>query len=187
MTIFSPRASAMAPHVGDQQRGGAMGAGVQRSDRASGRPVSRGVRRRLHAAAIARSGHERADCRAEALRRRNGLHRLQPQPRSGRRALQASAADRRILVPVLRGDVRAGRAGDDPRFGQLQPGDARHRGLLHRRRYHRLHAIAGRRSVRPLPQLALHHSAWRRRGALSLGPLPRPGRHAEEARPCDAT
>ena len=50
----------------------------------------------------------------------------------------------RILVPDLRGDVRARRAGDDPRLGQLQPGDARHRRLLHRRRHHRLHAAAAR-------------------------------------------
>ncbi len=32
------------------------------------------------------------------------------------------------------------------------------------------------------PDAALHHSAWRRSGAVSLGPLPRPGRHAQAAR-----
>ncbi len=34
---------------------------------------------------------------------------------------------------------------------------------------------------RDFPDAALHHPAWRRRGALSLGPLPRAGRHAQAA------
>ena len=35
------------------------------------------------------------------------------------------------------------------------------------------------------PDLRLHHSARRRRGALSLGTLPRSGRHARTSRPLD--
>ncbi len=64
MTIFSPRASAMAPHVGDQIGGGKMGAGVQRSDRAGRRAVSGNFRRRLYAAAIARGRYDVFDCGA---------------------------------------------------------------------------------------------------------------------------
>jgi 4-oxalmesaconate hydratase len=46
---------------------------------------------------------------------------------------------------------------------------------------YRFHAIAGRRSVQPLPNLALHHPARGRRGALPLGAVSGPGRHAQEA------
>ncbi len=141
----------------------------------------------VHAAAKPEGGHDQLDRRAGTLRDRAGLHRLQPQSRSGRRPLHPSAADRPLLVSLLREDGGAGRAGDDPRLGQLQPGDARHRRLLHRGRHDRLHAAAGRQSVHRFPDPALHHPAWRRRGALSLGPLSRAGGHAQAAEPRPAS
>ena len=82
------------------------------------------------------------------------------------KARKPSAADRALLVPDLQGDVRVRRARDDPRFGQLQPRAPRHRQLSHRRRHDRVHAIYRGRSVRARPELALHHPARWRRGAL---------------------
>jgi 4-oxalmesaconate hydratase len=46
---------------------------------------------------------------------------------------------------------------------------------LHQRRYHGVHAVPAGRPVQGFPKLALRHPAWRRRGAVPLGPLSRPG------------
>jgi hypothetical protein len=100
MTIFSPRASAMAPHVGDQSVAVPWAQACNNLIARRG-ALSRNLCRRVHAAPVARGGHDQLDRRAGTLRDGAGLHRLQPQPRSGRRALQASAADGRILVPLL--------------------------------------------------------------------------------------
>ena len=56
-----------------------------------------------------------------------------------------------------------------------------HRRALPERRHHRLHAVPDLGPVQGFPDAALRDPAWRRRGALSLGPLPRPGAGAEEA------
>ncbi len=180
MTIFSPRASAMAHHEGDERVSHGLDARLQRPDQARRRAVSR---RTSSASASCRSRRAspiaQLDRRARALRERARLRRLQPQPRPVRRPLDLAAADRPALVSVLREDGRARRAGDDPRLGVVQPELPRHRRALHQRRHHRLHAVHPGRPVPRLPDAALHHPARRRRGALPLGPLPRPRRHAE--------
>ena len=56
-----------------------------------------------------------------------------------------------------------------------------HRRALPERRHHGLHAVPDLRPVQGLPDAALPHPARRRRGALPLGALPRPGAGAEEA------
>ena len=48
-----------------------------------------------------------------------------------------------------------------------------HRGPLHQRRHHRLHAVHHRGPVQGLPDVEVHHPARRRRGAVSLGTLSR--------------
>ena len=184
MTIFSPRASAMAPHVGDEAVSKAWARADNDLIARCVAALSRDLRRRLHAAAVARRPISPSSiAELERCVERARLHRLQPQSRSRRRPFHQPAADRRVLVPVLREDGRAGRAGNDPRLGQLQPG-------LHATGAYYIAAdtiafmqlIAGR-PVRRLPDFALHHSARRRRGALSLGPLSRARRHAQAADP----
>ena len=65
---------------------------------------------------IARRAADLFDQGARALRARARLRRLQPQSRPVRRLLQRAAADRQVVVSVLREDDRARRAGDDPRL-----------------------------------------------------------------------
>ena len=115
LTIFSPRASAMAHHIGNEaislQWTRACNDLIARVVRA----LSGELRRRLPAAAIARRPARQQRRRARALRQRAGLHRLQPQPRSVGRLLERPAADRPPLVSALREDGRARRAGDGAR------------------------------------------------------------------------
>ena len=127
------------------------------------------------------------DRRARALRHRARLRRLQPEPRPLGRDVDRPAAHRPKLVSVLREDGRAGRPGDDPRLGIVQRQLPRHRRALHQRRHHGLHAVPAGRPVRRLPRPAAHHPAWRRGGALPLGPLPWAGRHAGQAASCPST
>ena len=63
-----------------------------------------------------------------------------------------------------------------------------HRRALHQRRHHRLHAAHHLGPVQGLPDAQIHHPAWRRRGALPLGPLPRAraGHEAAAARGASA-
>ena len=117
--------------------------------------------------------------RARALRARAGLRRLQPESRPVGRLLEVAAAHRPPLVPVLREDGRARRAGDGACLGVLQPVLSRDRRALHQRRHHGVHAVHRGRSVPGFPHPEAHHSARRRRGALPLGPLSGARRHAE--------
>jgi hypothetical protein len=153
MTIFSPRASAMAPHVGDESVSLAWARVSQRSDRAR---VSISTPRPSPAYACCRKRPRRimsAGSIAELERCVGELGfigcNLNPDPGGGH--FTFPAAHRPLLVSVLREDGRARRAGDDPRLGQLQSGAARDRRLLHRRRHHRLHAVDRRRSVQGFP------------------------------------
>ncbi len=114
MTLFSaPRASAMAHHVGDENRQQGVGTREQRPDQALRRSLPRRVRGHLHAAAEPGGRARRLDRGARALRGRARL-------RSGRRAFRRPRAHRSLLVSALREAGRAKRARDDPRIGQLQ-------------------------------------------------------------------
>ena len=94
MTIFSPRASTMAPHVGDQS------VAVQWAQVCNdliARVV--GLYPEVFAGVCMLPQSPEADLTSsiaelKPLRPRNGLHRLQPQSRSRRRPFQAPAADR---------------------------------------------------------------------------------------------
>jgi 4-oxalmesaconate hydratase len=118
MTIFSPRASTMAHHVGDEAVSQAW---TRRCNDLIKRVVDlypRDLHRRLPAAAVAGRVDRAFDRRAGALRERAGLRRLQPQPRPVGRPLDRPAPDRPGLVSLLREDGRAGRAGHGPRLRQ---------------------------------------------------------------------
>ena len=153
MTIFSPRASAMAPPC--RRRGGQSRPGRARCNDLIARvrrPLSRDLRRRLHAAAKARrptSPGSIAELRA--LRRPSSASSAATSiPIPAAAISQHPPLTDRFWFPFYEKMVRAGRAGDDPRLGQLQPGAARDRRLLHRRRHDRLHAADPGRSVRAI-------------------------------------
>ena len=77
----------------------------------------------------------------------------------------------------------------------VQPELPRDRRALHQRRHDGVHAVHRGRSVQGFPDAAVHHSAWRRRGAVSLGPLSRAAqdmqaaaaRRARHATTCSST
>ena len=141
LTIFSPRASFMAHHIGDFNVSSTWAAicndliyrvsqlfpnnfiGVAML------PQSPGV------------DPEDLHPRAGALRQRLRLRRHQPQSRSVGRALDRAAADRPVLVSALREDGGARHSGHDPRLHLLQSLLPRHRRALSQRRHHRLHAV----------------------------------------------
>ena len=143
---------------------------------------------------VPRQFHRRGDAAAEPRRRSEDLHprarkmraglrlrRHQSQPRSVRRPLDEPAADRPLLVSDLREDGRVGHPGDGACLDQLQPMLPHHRRPLHQRRHDRGDAVHPGRPVQGFSDAALRHSAWRRRGALSLGPLSRARAGTEEA------
>ena len=152
MTIFSP--ARLGHGASCRRRGGPQGLGArqQRSDRALRRSLSRDLRRRLHAAAnrprptSQGSIEELERCVSEL-----GFIGCNLNPDPGGGHFTSPPLTDRYLVSLLREDGRAGRAGDDPRLGQLQSRPARDRRLLHRRRHDRLHAADRGRSVRRFP------------------------------------
>lgn len=141
--------------------------------------------RRVPAAAVpgrrARRVRPRVGRRTRALRDRTRVRRLPAQPRPVRRVLAGTAPDRPRLLPLVREDGGAGRARDGARRDVAQPGRARHLRALPQRRHRGVHAAVRIRSVHRLPDAAADPAARRRRGAVSLGPLPR-----DDARPRSA-
>ena len=115
LTLFSPRASCMAHHIGN--------ATTSRDwSRVCNDLICRvctlypgQLRRRVPAAAVAGRAAGELHSRARALRQRTRLRRLQPQSGSVGRVLEGAAADRQLVVSALREDGRARRAGDGPR------------------------------------------------------------------------
>ena len=181
ITIFSPRASGMGHHVGDESVSVEW---TQICNDLIARVVSLYPKNFIGVCQLPQSQGVRAEelrRRARALRQ-DGLRRLQPEPRSVRRLLQRAADDRQVVVSVLREDDRARRAGDDPRLGLLQSGAAHHRLVLSQRRHHGVHADHPVGPVQGLPQAQVHHPARRRRGAVPLGPLPRHRAQQQPAR-----
>ena len=175
MTIFSPRAAGMAHHVGPGVGQPGMDADVQRPRLSRDGVVQGELHRRLPAAAVAGRVAGQLGQGAGALRDGARLRRLQSQSRSVGRLLEGSAADRSLLVSDLREDVRARRARDGARVVLVQSGGPCDRRTLHQRRHDRVHAADPERpeAVQGLSQAAPDHPAWRRRGAVPLGPLSR--------------
>ena len=172
LTIFSPRASGMGHHIGDES------VSLEWSQICNdliARVVSLYPKNFIGVCQLPQSPGAESGAfrrRARALRQ-HGVHRLQPQSGSVRRLFQLAADDRQIVVPAVREDDRARRAVHDPRLGLLQSGHAHHRLVLSQCRHHGVHAGAAVRPVQDFPQAEIHHSARRRRGAVSLGPLSR--------------
>ena len=181
LTIFSPRASFMAHHIGDFNVSSTWAAICNELCYRVAQLFPGQFHRRGDAAAIARRRSEDLHARTGKMRPRLRLRRHQSQSRSLRRALDLAAADRPALVSDLREDGGAGNPGDDPRLHQLQRLLPHHRRALSQRRHHRLHAMRQRRSVQGFPDAEIRHPAWRRRGAVSLGPVSRAGAGTEEA------
>src|SRR5450759_807352 len=109
------------------------------------------------------------------------LRRHQPQPGPVGRALDLAAAVGPAVVSDLREDGGTRHPRHDPRFHQLQRLLSHHGRALSERRHHGFHAMPDLGSVQGFPDPEIPDPAWRRRGALSLGEVPRPGAGAEEA------
>ena len=183
LTIFSPRASAMAHHIGNETTSRRWTQSCNDLIHRVVAPVSGQFRRRLSVAAIAGGGAGQQRRGTRALRQGAGIHRLQSESGSFRGPLDIAAADRSALVSAVREDGGARRARHGACEFLVQPEFSRHRRALHQCRYHGLHAVPDQRSVCGFSDAAVHHSARRRRGSLSLGPIPRtrPGHEAAAA------
>ena len=181
LTIFSPRAAGMAHHVGDER---------------TGKQWARLCNELIHRVCTLYPdnfvgvcqlpqvpGVSPKNCIAELERcvKESDFVGCNLNPDPVGRLVDRPAALRPLLVSALRKDGRARRAGDDPCQLVLQSELPRHRRALHERRHHGLHAVPDLGPVQGFPDLEVHHSAWRRRGALSLGPLSRTGAGHEAA------
>ena len=183
LMLFSPKASGMEHHVPDPATARAWARRQQRPVHRVTGAVPRALRRRSASCRRRRAG--RSTTSIAELRRcveTARLRRLQPQPRPVRRPLDLAAAHRPVLVPAVRGDDRAGRAGDGARLDVLQPELPHARRALPQRRHLGVHAAGPGRPVRPLPHAAVRDPARRRRGAVPLGPLPGPRRRGSGRR-----
>ena len=176
VTIFSPRASFMAHHIGNATTSLEWSRVCNDLIRRVCTLYPGQFRRRLPAAAVARRAARELHPGARALRQRARLHRLQPEPGSVGRVLEGAAAHRPLVVSALREDGRARRAGDGPRQHVVQSVLPRDRRALHQRRHDGVHAVPDVGPVQGLPDAQVHHPARRRRGALPLGALPRASR-----------
>jgi 4-oxalmesaconate hydratase len=127
MTIFSPRASAMAPHVGDQTVAVKW---AQVCNDLIARVV--GLYPDVFAGVCMLPQSPEADMASSIVELERcvgtGLYRLQPQPDPGGGRFTHPPLTDEYWFPFYEKMVRARRSGDDPRFGQLQSGDARDRG-----------------------------------------------------------
>ena len=151
LTIFSPRASFMAHHIGDFQVSQHLGGDLQRA------VLSRAALFPDHfvpAAMLPQSpGVDPATCIPELVKcveqyGNVGIN-LNPDPSGG--ALDQPAADRPAVVPDLREDGRVRHPGDGPRQHQLQRLLPHHRRALHQRRHHGVHAADPGRPVQGFP------------------------------------
>ena len=142
LTIFSPRASWMGHHIGNEHTSKVLVPAPERADTASVRPVPLQLRPGRPAAAVSGSAHRRLSVRVAALHRRDGLHRMQRQPRPQRRALERAAASGPLLVAAVGGDVRARRGRHDPCERVLQRELPHHRLALSGCRHDCVHAGA---------------------------------------------
>ena len=181
MTIFSPAGVVHGPPRRRLRHLRAVGGHLQRTLLPGQHAVPGPVRARRDAPAVPRRRPGHLHPGTDPVRRGIRRRRAEPEPRPLGRALDRAAADRPLLVPHLREDGRVRHPGDGARQHQRQPGLPHHRRALPQRRHHRLHAADRGRPVRRLPHPAAGHPARRRRRALPLGPVPRPGDGDEEA------
>ena len=154
LTIFSPRASFMAHHIGNETTS-------REWSEVCNDLIARvcglypdnfvGVCQLPQSPGVA---PEHCVPRARALRARSGLRRLQPESRSVGRALEGAAADRPLVVPAVREDGRARRAGDGPCQHVVQPVLSRDRRALPQCGHDRVHAVPDLRSVQGFPDAA---------------------------------
>ena len=93
LTIFSPRASGMGHHIGDESVSLEWSQILQRSDRARRLALPEEFHRRVPIAAVAGRESGAFRRRARALHQ-HGVYRLQPQSGSVRRLFQLAADDR---------------------------------------------------------------------------------------------
>ena len=96
---------------------------------------------------------------------------LNPDPSGGH--WNAPPLTDKVLVSGLREALRTRRAGDGARVDVVQSGVPHDRRALHQRRHDGVHAAHHVGPVQGFPEAAADHSAWRRRGAVPLGPLSR--------------
>ena len=181
VTIFSPRASAMAHHIGDLTTSTHW---TEHCNDLIYRVCELFPKNFVGVCQLPQTPGVTPDSSIAELKRcvnELGLRGLQPQPGPVGRHVELAAAHRQALVSVLRGDGGAGRAGDGARQRVVQPQLSRHRRALPQRRHHGVHAVPHRGPVQGLPGAADDHPARRRRGAVPLGPLPRPGAGHEAA------
>ena len=159
MTIFSPRASAMEHHVGDEAVSAAW-------SRACNDLIARvvdlfpdtfvGVVPTAPVPRRRRSTHSLAELERCVLELGFVGLNLNPDPSGGR--WNGPPLTDRSWYPIYEKMVELDVPGDDPRLGQLQPQLPRHRGALHERRHDRLHAAAPGRPLRRLPDAATSSS-----------------------------
>ena len=183
VTVFSPRASFMAHHIGDLARLEHLGTHLQRPRPPGERALPRPLRHGRDAAAEPR--RRPRDERARAAPRGRGAGRASSSTSTPTRAAATRTAPPltdRSWYPVYEALVEY----DVPAMIHVshlvQPGVPHHRRALPRRRHDGVHAAGPGRPLRRLPDAALRHPARGRGGALPLGPVPGPGHGARPAR-----
>ena len=156
LTIFSPRASGMAHHIGDAGDEPRVVAGLQRADPPRRTALSRAISS-ASASCRSRRACRPKNCVGELERCVNEFGfvgcNLNPDPSGGH--WNAPPLDRPLVVSALREDGGARRAGDGACQRLLQSRNCpHHRRALHQRRHHRLHAVHHLGSVQGFPDAA---------------------------------
>ena len=171
----------MAHHIGDFAGQLDLGGDLQRALLSRLATVPRQFHRRGDAAAEPGRRSQDLHSRTRAMREGVRLRRDQPQSRPIRRPLDSPPLTDRHWYPIYEKMVEY----DIPAMVHVSTSCnallPHHRGPLHQRRHDGGDAVHSGRPLQGFPDAALHRPAWRRRGALSLGPLSRPRAGTEEA------
>jgi hypothetical protein len=181
LTIFSPRASFMAHHIGNFETSSTWAAICNElcyrvselfPDHfipAAMLPQSPGVDPKTCIPELVKCVEEYGNV---------GIN-LNPDPSGGH--WTAPPLSDRSWYPHLRKNGGVRHPCHDPRLDQLQCLLSHHRRPLSERRHHGLHAMPDQRSVQGLSHAQVPYPSWWRRCALSLGPFPWSGTGAEKA------
>ena len=175
LTIFSPRAAGMGHHLGDASTSEAWASACNELIH---RVCSLFPKNFIGVAMLPQSARvSPKNCISEIDRCVNeygfvGIN-LNPDPSGGH--WQDPPLSDRYWYPVYEKMVEH----DIPAMihvsAVVQPGASHDRFALPQRRHRRLQPADEFIGVQGFPDHQVHHSAWRRRGAVSLGALPRPG------------